>query len=371
MVGSHASRRGGRRAGGWPGSPWRWGSPTWATTLRPSSSPRRCTALWLARRFAAAALSRRPSSLQPSAAWTAFLARVLRQPLENSNSGIYHAVLLPFLHPPAAALWREAARGAPAVCGDIFFAANFLFLRALFLFAVVINPVTSRIRLGVAEAALLLSALALFLFLNCEPGTYGGWAMNGTWISRPLPAGVPGPAPLLRPLARTCRPSARPLPQVWSPPLLAGTGAWGTPSSSSGPSSGTRWGSRRRPSTGSTTTPTRISSMSPTWRRSGGGPSGLRGPRAAPPTGDELRAAELSRLHGMRDAFESVRSALLQNKRAYRDTARALALSQSDLYARPCLELRRRPRRDHYRRRGEGACTGRGRISSPRRCARS
>ena len=140
-------------------------------------------ALCWRRRFAGA-LASAAVQLAPSAAWMAILAYGFRQPVENPNSGIYRTVLLSFLRPEGPALWLDAAARAPAIGADIFFAANFLFLPALFLFAVVVNPFTSRIRLGLAESALLVSALALFLFLNGAPATYGGWAMNGTWISR-------------------------------------------------------------------------------------------------------------------------------------------------------------------------------------------
>jgi len=137
---------------------------------------------WRRRPLAAAASA--AIQLAPLAAWVYALGRVFHQPLQNGNSGIYLSVLRAFLHSPDAALWGRQALHAAGVGFDIFFASNFIFIPALFLLAVALNPLTSRIRFHAAEVALLASGLALFLVLNLAPGDTGGWEMRGTWISR-------------------------------------------------------------------------------------------------------------------------------------------------------------------------------------------
>jgi hypothetical protein len=66
----------------------------------------------------------------------------------------------------------------------IFLGANFIFIPALTLAVVALNARTARIRLQLAEVALLGVALSLFLFLNLAPNYGGLWVMRGTWISR-------------------------------------------------------------------------------------------------------------------------------------------------------------------------------------------
>jgi hypothetical protein len=114
----------------------------------------------------------------------ALLKFVFHQSLENPNSGIYRSVAMAFLHPHGPAAWWQSLERIPASGADVFFAANFIYLPALFLVAVVLNPLTSRIRLYVAEGALLAATLALFVCLNLPPGGTGGWEMSGDWISR-------------------------------------------------------------------------------------------------------------------------------------------------------------------------------------------
>ena len=135
------------------------------------------------RRFAAAVGSA-ALQLAPLAAWLYALSHGLRQPLANDNSGIYARVLWGALHSPGAAAWgRQVAQAAGVGC-DIFFASNFIFIPALFLLAVALNPLTSRVRFHAAEVAVLASGLALFAVLNLAPAEPGGWEMRGTWISR-------------------------------------------------------------------------------------------------------------------------------------------------------------------------------------------
>ncbi|HEY5078210.1 MAG TPA: hypothetical protein VII43_00120 [Opitutaceae bacterium] len=299
--------------------------------------PATVVALCWRRRFAGA-LASAAVQLAPSAAWMAILTYFFHQPVENPNSGIYHTVLLPFLHPAGPAQWWDAVARSPAIGADIFFAANFLFLPALFLFAVVVNPVTSRIRLQLAESVLLLCALALFLLLNGAPATYGGWAMNGTWISRlyqpVFPAlllftarwwqGLPPLGPRLRPLV-----------------ALAVAGAsLGDALVVFGPILG-------NPGRVSETAFYRFydhtdahflyeANLASLGRR----PLGFPRAQVPAPTAKDIAAADARRLEEMRGALRADRATLVQNKLAYRETGRALAGSQSDLYAAR-LALRR------------------------------
>jgi len=143
------------------------------------------TILYLAwrRRFGAACVS---AILQaaPTAAWVWALAHVYRQSLENSNSASYRLALQAYFHVDDVHLWWEQIAKLPTVGMDVFFGANFIFLPALFLAVLVLDPLTSRVRLHAAEAALLLSGLALFLFLNAAPSAMGGWSLQGSWASR-------------------------------------------------------------------------------------------------------------------------------------------------------------------------------------------
>ena len=135
------------------------------------------------RRFVAAAASA-AVQLTPAVAWIYALGHAFRQPLQNDNSGIYVGVVRALFRSPDLALWWRQVVHAAAVGFDIFFASNFIFIPALFLLAVVLNPLTSRIRFHAAEIGLLASGLALFAVLNLAPAETGGWEMRGAWISR-------------------------------------------------------------------------------------------------------------------------------------------------------------------------------------------
>jgi len=135
------------------------------------------------RRFMSA-LGSAALQLAPLAAWVFALSWVFHQPVQNNNSGIYLSVVEVFLHPVGFSWWWKQVISAPGHGGEIFFASNFIFIPALFLVVVAVNPLTSRIRFHLAEVALLASGLALFLVLNLAPSEIGGWQMRGTWISR-------------------------------------------------------------------------------------------------------------------------------------------------------------------------------------------
>lgn len=119
----------------------------------------------------------------PVAVWALVLARVFHQSLANSNTSTYAAILHAYSQTTGPAEWWARLASLPETAAGVFFGANFLFLPGLFLFLVALNPLTSRIRLEPAEVALLLAAVAVFLFNHFAP-PYPGWQMRGTWIAR-------------------------------------------------------------------------------------------------------------------------------------------------------------------------------------------
>lgn len=120
----------------------------------------------------------------PLISWGMFLHFGLNQPLTDSNSGVFTAVLSAYLHPGGAAGWKELILQTPVSGWHVWFGANFIFLPALFLAVGVLNTVTSRIRLSPAETALLLVTVGLFLFINLAPAYETQWIMRGSWVSR-------------------------------------------------------------------------------------------------------------------------------------------------------------------------------------------
>jgi hypothetical protein len=125
-----------------------------------------------------------PLQLLPLALWLAVLKFGLRQPLENSNTGVYHSLLSAYFTNAAGGLsWGSLAQVFDSGC-YAFFGANFIFLPGLFLLLAGLNPVTARIRFLPLELSLLLVALGLFLFNNLAPAGGSYWDMHGSWISR-------------------------------------------------------------------------------------------------------------------------------------------------------------------------------------------
>jgi hypothetical protein len=74
--------------------------------------------------------------------------------------------------------WWHNVKEAPRILVANYFYSNFIFLPALFLVAI-----TTKTKIRISEAALLLMALVLFLFNNLAP-PYEGWQMRGYWIPR-------------------------------------------------------------------------------------------------------------------------------------------------------------------------------------------
>ncbi len=123
--------------------------------------------------------------LLPLGLWLLFLSRGLSQQLENSNTSVYRVILNSYFGIKDAAAWWAYVSDFPNVGLDVWFGANFIFLPALFLIVLALNPVTSRVRFHRAELALLAVGLGLFLFNNLAPDYYGAaWVMRGTWIAR-------------------------------------------------------------------------------------------------------------------------------------------------------------------------------------------
>ena len=151
--------------------------------LAPFFLPTSLLLLFWYRRWGAALVSF-GLQLLPLALWLLFLTRSLDQPLKNSNSGVYWVVFTSYFHGPPLVEWWSQVSNIGEVGLDVFFGANFIFLPALFLAVVALNPLTSRIRLLPAETALLLVTLGLFLFNNLAPAYGGTWEMHGAWIAR-------------------------------------------------------------------------------------------------------------------------------------------------------------------------------------------
>jgi len=135
------------------------------------------------RRFGAAALSCL-LQLLPFVVWLAIVRYGLKQPLENSNSGVYSTILQSFLGLRHPAVWWASVGNFDDSGVDVFFGSNFIFLPALFLALLAINSFTSRIRFQPVEIALLATTAALFLFNNLAPTYSGGWNLRGTWMAR-------------------------------------------------------------------------------------------------------------------------------------------------------------------------------------------
>lgn len=151
--------------------------------LLPCFLPATLLALAWQRRFGHATLSVGLQAL-PMALWLLFLTYGLKQPLENSNSITYRFALSSYLGIKSLAQWWSQLHGVIDTGFYVYFGANFIFLPALFLIAVALNPLTSRIQLLPSEIALLLVGLGLFLFNNLAPAYGATWNMHGSWIAR-------------------------------------------------------------------------------------------------------------------------------------------------------------------------------------------
>jgi hypothetical protein len=114
----------------------------------------------------------------------ALLTWEFHQPLQNGNSNIFVTVFEVYSRSAGFSWWWWQFVHLPSNGGEIFFASNFIFIPALFLFALAVNPLTSQVKFKAPEVALLVVGFLLFLFLNLAPSGVGGWEMRGTWIAR-------------------------------------------------------------------------------------------------------------------------------------------------------------------------------------------
>ena len=110
--------------------------------------------------------------------------RRIEIPVMNSNTAAYVTIVRAWLDPGAdGALWLGYLRAIPLLLVRTFLYSNMIVLPLLALGAVAVGRVR---RIGIAQPAdlaLLVTALALFLFNNAAP-PYFGWQMRGDWVAR-------------------------------------------------------------------------------------------------------------------------------------------------------------------------------------------
>ncbi|HTL38756.1 MAG TPA: hypothetical protein VL326_36745 [Kofleriaceae bacterium] len=120
-------------------------------------------------------------------AWALFVAKGLPAifgfPALNSNTQAYAEVVRAWADAPHRTHgWGSLLFDAPKIFASNFFLSNFVFFPALLVWLVGLRPqrpVFHRVALAV-----MLAALALFLFLNLAPPYEGAWQLRGTWIPR-------------------------------------------------------------------------------------------------------------------------------------------------------------------------------------------
>ncbi len=104
-------------------------------------------------------------------------------PVVNSNSVMYLRIIFSYLHPAELQLWLRTLAELPKLLVSNFLFSNFVFLPLLFVVAMILARISATRVLSLADGALLLAGLALFLFNNAAPPYYG-WQMRGEWIAR-------------------------------------------------------------------------------------------------------------------------------------------------------------------------------------------
>lgn len=103
-------------------------------------------------------------------------------PPMNANTATYLHIVEAYLHPDSLRAWGGYLLRIPLVLVANFFDSNFFFLPLLAVVAAVLCRSVRRC-VGRVEAAIFLSALAVFVFNNAAPPYYG-WQMRGVWIAR-------------------------------------------------------------------------------------------------------------------------------------------------------------------------------------------
>lgn len=127
-----------------------------------------------------------PLQVLPLAVWMLVLRFGYQLPVSNSNTAIYGSIVQSYLQIRDVPAWLAGNRSTLDILFHVFFGSNFLFLPALFLAALAVAPWASTTdrKFTLAEIALLVCALLLFLFTNLAPEFGGAWQLRGSWVSR-------------------------------------------------------------------------------------------------------------------------------------------------------------------------------------------
>lgn len=124
------------------------------------------------------------------ALWALFIARGLPAifgfSASNTNTAIYGAIVDSYLHTPQHLDgWGSLMLDVPHV-----FVSNFLFSGMIFFPLLLVWSIALHLRwrirpvIGRVALCILLSTLAVFLFLNLAPPYHDAWPLRGTWIAR-------------------------------------------------------------------------------------------------------------------------------------------------------------------------------------------
>lgn len=101
----------------------------------------------------------------------------------NPNTAGYGWVVAAYLHPGPASEWMRLLLPLPRTFVAILLFGNMVFLPLLFVTALVASRWRGLKPFRLPDQALLLAALAIFLFMNAAPPYYG-WQHRGEWIAR-------------------------------------------------------------------------------------------------------------------------------------------------------------------------------------------
>lgn len=125
------------------------------------------------------------------ALWTWVMARgigaIYGFAANNNNTSAYPAIVRSWLDAPHRTTgWGTLLWGLPRVFAGNFFYSNAIFVPAVLLVATALKLFKPRIRplFGPVGLAILLSGLAMFLFLNAAPPYNDAWQLRGSWVPR-------------------------------------------------------------------------------------------------------------------------------------------------------------------------------------------
>lgn len=130
----------------------------------------------------------------PSFFWLAALWFICgKDAVANANTSVYANAVLSYSLLQDPVVIQSIILGLPSVISTLFkvyFTSTFYFLPSFFLVAVLVGSLFAKVKLLRAEACLLLTAAALFLFSNCAPEYYhsafggGEWQLKGDQFAR-------------------------------------------------------------------------------------------------------------------------------------------------------------------------------------------